>query len=108
MVKPWIIDWLLVIALFVRKFSLFNKNKKKCIAAKSNAMVELWAMTQWICELLWFKIIPIELSETIEESIKVYCEYKVTIHIAHNHVQYNKTKHVEIKRHFTKEKISIR
>ncbi|EXB78682.1 hypothetical protein L484_004047 [Morus notabilis] len=37
--------------------------------------------------------------------MKLYCDNKATISIAHNPVQHDRTKHVEIDRHFIKEKI---
>ena len=38
-------------------------------------------------------------------TMKLYCDNKVAINIAHNHVQHDRTKHVEIDKHFIKEKI---
>ena len=38
--------------------------------------------------------------------MKLYCDNKATISIAHNPVQHDRTKHVEIDRHFIKEKLS--
>ena len=40
--------------------------------------------------------------------IKLYCDNKSSISIAHNPVQHNKTKHIEIDRHFIKEKLEAR
>ena len=37
--------------------------------------------------------------------MRLYCDKKTTINIAHNPVQHDMTKHVEINRHFIKEKI---
>ena len=38
--------------------------------------------------------------------MKLYCDNKAAISIAHNPVQHDRTKHVEIYRHFIKEKLS--
>lgn len=35
--------------------------------------------------------------------MKLYCDNKVALDISHNPVQYDRTKHIEIDRHFTKE-----
>ncbi|KAI5314705.1 hypothetical protein L3X38_043881 [Prunus dulcis] len=35
----------------------------------------------------------------------LYCDNKVAITIAHNHVQHDRTKHMEVDRHFVKEKL---
>lgn len=37
--------------------------------------------------------------------MRLYCYNKSAINIAHNPVQHDKTKHIEIDRHFTKEKL---
>ena len=41
----------------------------------------------------------------IHMPMKLYCDNKVTISIAQNPVQHDRTKHVEINKHFIKEKI---
>ena len=37
--------------------------------------------------------------------MKLYCDKKSTITIAHNPTQHDQTKHVEVDRHFIKEKL---
>ena len=46
-----------------------------------------------------------ELKLPIELLMKLYCDNKAAIIIANNLVQHNRTKHVEIDRHFIKEKL---
>ena len=38
--------------------------------------------------------------------MRLYCDNKSAINIAHNPVQYDRTKHVEIDRHFIKENMN--
>ena len=38
-------------------------------------------------------------------SMKLFCENKPAINIAHNPIQHGMTKHIEVDRHFIKEKI---
>lgn len=40
-----------------------------------------------------------------EGTMKLYCDNKSTINIAHNPIQYDHTKHVKVDRHFIKEKL---
>ena len=58
-----------------------------------------------MCEGLWLPKLLEELHITIEFPIKLYCDNKVAISISHNPVQHDKTKHIEVDRHFIKEKI---
>ena len=44
-----------------------------------------------------------ELCITIELPIKLYCDNKAVISISHNLVQHDKTKHIEVDKHFIKE-----
>ena len=37
--------------------------------------------------------------------MKLYCDNKSAINIAHNPVQHDQTKHIEIDKHFIKEKL---
>ncbi|KAL5583224.1 hypothetical protein UlMin_015666 [Ulmus minor] len=58
-----------------------------------------------VCELLWLRNLLIELGVDSQEAMKLYCDNTSAIEIAHNPVQHDWTKHVEIDRHFIKEKL---
>ena len=62
-------------------------------------------MANGVCELLWLQRILEELKKPMETPMKLYCNNKAAISIAHNPVQHDQTKHVEIDRHFIKEKL---
>ena len=76
------------------------KSKKQCVVAQSNVEAEFRAMAHGICEMLWLKSIIEELKKPSTHPMKLYCDNKAAISIAHNPVQYDRTKHVEIDRHF--------
>ena len=61
-------------------------------------------MAHDICEL-WIKIILGDLIIKWDSPMRLYYDNKSVISIAHNPVQYDQTKHVEIDRHFIKEKL---
>ena len=65
-------------------------------------------MAHGIYELLWLKIILDDLKIKWQEPMKLYYDNKSAINIAHNPVQHNQTKHVEVDRHFIKEKLESR
>ena len=77
------------------------------MGARSSAEAEFKAMAAGVCELLWVKIILEDLKVQWSKPMKLYCDNKSTISIAHNPVQHDRTKHIEIDRHFTKEKSDI-
>ena len=56
-------------------------------------------------EGLWLQKLLEELHITVEIPIKLYRDNKAAINISHNPVQHDKTKHIEVDRHFIKEKI---
>ena len=81
------------------------RNKKQNVVTKLSVETEFQAMAQGVCRLLWMKIILDDLTIKYEAPIKVFCDNKLVISIAHNHVQHDRTKHNEIDQHFTKEKL---
>ncbi|KAK0580519.1 hypothetical protein LWI29_002881 [Acer saccharum] len=81
------------------------RSKKQNVVARSSAEAEFRAMAQGVCELLWLKIILEDLKVKWEGPMKLYCDNKSAINIAHNPVQHDKTKHIEVDRHFIKEKL---
>ena len=58
-----------------------------------------------MCEGLWLQKLLEELHITVEFPIKLYCDNKAVISISHNPVQHDKTKHIEVDKHFIKENI---
>jgi hypothetical protein len=83
------------------------RSKKQSVVARSTAEAEaeFRAMAQGICEILWVKRVLEDLCFNPELPLKLYCDNKAAIDIANDHVQHDRTKHVEIDRHFIKEKL---
>ena len=75
------------------------------MVARSSAEVEFKAMAQGVCELSWMKIILGDLKIKYEALMGLVCDNKSAISIAHNPVQYDRTKHIEIDQHLIKEKL---
>jgi hypothetical protein len=61
-------------------------------------------MAKAICELLWIKNLMQELQVEQTSPMRLYFDSKAACDIAHNPVQHDRTKHVEVDRHFIKEK----
>ncbi|KAI5341941.1 hypothetical protein L3X38_009816 [Prunus dulcis] len=72
---------------------------------RSTSEVEYRGMTHEVCELLWIRRVLTELDFKPGKPMELHYDYKSAIDIAHNPVQHDRTKHVEVDRHFIKEKI---
>ncbi|KAK3041977.1 hypothetical protein RJ639_002285 [Escallonia herrerae] len=81
------------------------RSKKQSVVSRNSAEAEFRAIALSICEGMWLKRLLEELKITCEGSIKVFCDNQASINIAKNHVHHDRTKHVEIDRHFIREKI---
>ncbi|CAM8948608.1 unnamed protein product [Rhodiola kirilowii] len=81
------------------------KSKKQKVVARSSAEAEYRGMAQGVCELLWLKSLLHDLGIELTSPMKLYCDNKAAIDISQNPVQHDRTKHVEVDRHFIKEKL---
>ena len=81
------------------------RSKKQSVVARSSAEAEYRAMSHGICEEIWLKKVLSDLHQSSELPMKLYCDNKAAISIANNPVQHDRTKHVEIYRHFIKKKL---
>ena len=81
------------------------KSQKQRVVSKSSAEAELRALAQGIMEELWLKRVLCEIRVKVELSLKLYCDNKAAISMALNPVQHERSKHVEIDRHFIREKV---
>lgn len=84
------------------------RSKKQGVIARSSAEVEYRGMAKSVCELLWIKNVLQELKISSTSPMKLYCDNKAACDIAHNHVQHDRTKYVEIDRHFIKEQLEAK
>ncbi|RVX00154.1 Retrovirus-related Pol polyprotein from transposon RE1 [Vitis vinifera] len=81
------------------------RSKKQSVVSRSSAEAEFRAMAHDICEGIWLRRVLKELKISDEEPMKMFCDNQSAISIAKNPVHHDRTKHVEIDRHFIKEKI---
>ena len=81
------------------------RSKKQNVVSRSSAEAKYRGMAQGVCELLWIRRLLTELGFKPEKPMELHCDNKSAIDIAHNPVQHDRTKHVEVDRHFIKEKI---
>ena len=81
------------------------KSKKQKVVARSSAEVEFRGMAHGVCELLWIRNILRDLGIEYATPMNLHCDNKAAIQNAQNPVQHDRTKHVEVDRHFIKENL---
>ncbi|CAA7388938.1 unnamed protein product [Spirodela intermedia] len=74
------------------------RSKKQKVRSRSSAEAEFRAMAQGTCEAIWIKILFEDLHLYSQGCIKLYYDNQSAIAIAHNLVQHDRTKHIEIDR----------
>ena len=75
------------------------------MVSRSSAESELRSLAHGVCERMWLKRLLEDLKIKIDGPVKILCDNKSAISMAKDPVQHDKTKHVEIDRHFLSEKI---
>lgn len=84
------------------------KSKKQKVVALSSAEAEFRGMAKGLCELLWLRRLLIEIGFAPNNAMNLFCDNKSAIEIAHNPVQHDQTKHMEIDRHFIKQNLETK
>ncbi|CAL8092463.1 unnamed protein product [Prunus armeniaca] len=84
------------------------RSKKQNVVALSSAEAEFRGMTKGICELLWLRKLLTELGYKPTSTMNLFCDNKAAITIAQNPVQHDRTKQVEVDRHFIKQKLEAK
>ena len=75
------------------------------VAAWSSTEAEFRAMAPGVCELLWLKTVITDLKVKVQDPIGLYYDNIAAMSIAHNPIHHDRTKHVEINKHFIEEKL---
>ena len=83
------------------------RSKKQGVVAISSGEAEFRAMALGVGKLLWFQIVQEDLKIPVQRPIELLCTNQSAIMIAHNPIQYDRTKYIEIDRHFLKKKSLI-
>ena len=81
------------------------RSKKQNVVARSSAEAEFRGLANVLCETLWLRLLLQDLGYLSEQPIQLFCDNKAACDIAHNPVQHDRTKHVEVDRFFIKEKL---
>ncbi|KAK8636314.1 hypothetical protein V6N13_005018 [Hibiscus sabdariffa] len=81
------------------------RSKKQPVVSRSSAEAEFQALAQGICEGLWLLKVLREVDPNSADYFELLSDNNSAIQIDKNPVQHDRTKHVEIDRHFITEKV---
>ncbi|CAL8102601.1 unnamed protein product [Prunus armeniaca] len=81
------------------------RSKKQKVVSRSSAESEYRVIAQGVCEILWLRWLLVEIGFKPNAATKLHCDNQSAFEIANNPVQHDRTKHVEVDRHFIKEKL---
>ena len=79
-------------------------SKKQNVVTRRSAKAVFRVVAQGICEVLWIKRLFEVLKVIRRLPMKVFYDNKAAIAIVHNPVLHDRAKHVEVDKHFIKEK----
>ena len=81
------------------------RSKKEGVGARSSAKAKYRVMSLRICEEIWLHKVLSVLCQDYEVPMKLFCNNKAVISISNSPIQHDRIKHVQIDRHFIKEKL---
>lgn len=81
------------------------RSKKQKVVALSSAEAEFRGIARGLAEILWLRKLMTELGFSSHRACRLMCDNRAAISISENPVQHDRTKHIEVDRHFIKEKI---
>ena len=81
------------------------KTKKQATVSRSSVEAKYKFMAMTTSELVWLRALLASLGVFLHKPMKLFCDSQVALHIAKNHVFYERTKHIEIDCHFVREKV---
>ena len=82
------------------------RSKKQAVVSRSSAESEYRALALGICEGMWLQRLLRELKVETKDTVKMFSDSQAAINIAKNPVHHDRTKHIEIDRHFISEKVN--
>ncbi|XP_048502878.1 uncharacterized mitochondrial protein AtMg00810-like [Beta vulgaris subsp. vulgaris] len=81
------------------------KSKKQSTISKSSSEAEYRAMAQAASEVTWMVRLLEELGVSSLKLVVLHCDNQSALHIAKNPIFHERTKHIEVDGHFTRDKV---
>ena len=79
------------------------RSKKQDVVSRSSTEAEYRALADTTCELVWLRWLLADMDAPQPTATPLYCDNRSAIYIAHNDVFYERTKHIEIDCHITRQ-----
>lgn len=83
------------------------KSKKQQVASRSSTEAEYRSLADVTREILWLQQLLRDFHVTVTTTAKVFCDNKSAVYIATNPVFHERTKHIEIDCHTTRDQIKL-
>ncbi|GAB2299710.1 hypothetical protein Dimus_038579 [Dionaea muscipula] len=81
------------------------KTKKQATVSRSSAEAEYRSMAATTSELLWLSYLLSDLGISVHLPVTLFCDNRAAQHLAANPCFHERTKHLEIDCHFTRDKV---
>ncbi|KAL9281348.1 putative RNA-directed DNA polymerase [Arabidopsis thaliana] len=95
------------VCIFLGTSLISWKYKKQDVWCSSSTEAEYRSMAVATKDLLWFSYMLKDLHIKVETKAKLFCDNKSAMHIANNPVFHERTKHVEIDYHTTRDQVKF-
>jgi len=94
-------------ALFLGDNLVSWSSKRQNTVSRSSAEAEYRAVANAVAEATWIRQLLSELHTPLRKTTLVYCDNISSVYMSANHVQHQRTKHIEIDLHFVRERVAL-
>ena len=81
------------------------KSKKQSVVSRSSTEAKYSVMATTTCEIMWILYLLKDLQVQYQEAVDLFCDNMSAIHLSNNPVFHERSKHIEMDCHFSREKI---
>ena len=82
-------------------------SKKQPTVALSSTEAEYRGAAMAACEVAWLHKLLYDMHQSTDGPVVIYCDNMSSIHLANNPVYHARTKHIEVRYHYVREKVLL-